>query len=74
MENNLQVIFKTEDLKQLLENNSEYIVINSFLESVVLKDGSKAGALRVYAEAVNTGGATMGRVEGCPVPPCNVNG
>jgi hypothetical protein len=73
MDNNLLFIFRTEDIKRLLESESDYIVINSFLESVVLNDGRKAGALRVFAEAVNKGGKeALSRVEGCPKPPCEV--
>jgi hypothetical protein len=41
---------------------------------VVLKDGRKAGALRVFADAVNRGMTTAERsVEGCPKPPCQIN-
>jgi len=72
MDNNLLFIFRTEDIKRLLESGSDFIVIRSFLESVVLNDGSKAGALRVFADAVNKGEtkATLS-VEGCPKPPCD---
>ena len=74
MTNDLQFIFKTEDLKKLVESGTDYIVIRSFLESVVLKDGRKAGALRVFADAVNRGMTTAERsVEGCPKPPCQIN-
>lgn len=74
MNNNLQFIFKTEDIKRLVESGTDYIVIRSFLESVVLKDGRKAGALRVFADAVNKGKeeSTLS-VEGCPNPPCQTN-
>ncbi len=74
MDNNLLFIFRTEDIKRLADTGSEYIVIRSFLESVVLADGRKAGALRVYADAVNKGTeAAMQSVEGCPRPPCDTN-
>ena len=73
MDNNLLFIFKSEDIRRLLEEGSDYIVIRSFLEPVILADGSKAGALRVYADAVNKGDEkTLGTVEGCPSPPCSV--
>jgi hypothetical protein len=74
MTNDLQFIFKTDDIKKLVDSGAEYIVIRSFLESVVLRDGRKAGALRVYADAVHKG-RTMGEVsvEGCPKPPCDIN-
>jgi hypothetical protein len=75
MDNPLLYIFKTEDLKRLVDTGSEYIVIRSFLESVVLADGRKAGALRVFADAVNRDSKEAVRsVEGCPKPPCDTSG
>jgi hypothetical protein len=75
MDNNLLFIFKTEDIKRLVDSGSDFIVIRSFLESVVLNDGRKAGALRVYADAVNREEEkAMVSVEGCPRPPCDTNG
>ena len=74
MENNLLFIFKSEDMRRLLEAGTDYVVIRSYLESVVLQDGSKAGALRVYADAVNKGkDGALDSVPGCPVPPCTVS-
>lgn len=74
MTNDLQFIFKTKDIKELFDSGAEYIVIRSFLESVVLRDGRKAGALRVFADAVNGRETTAERsVEGCPKPPCDTN-
>lgn len=74
MDNSLEFIFKTEDMKRLVEAGTEYIVVRSFLEAVTLNDGRKAGALRVYADAVKKGLATSDaelRIEGCPKPPCD---
>lgn len=74
MDNNLLFIFKSEDMKRLLEAGSDYIVIRSFLEAVELKDGRKAGALRVYADAVNKNKAdAIESIEGCPKPPCETS-
>jgi hypothetical protein len=73
MDNNLLFIFKSEDIRRLLEEGSEYIVIRSYLEAVELNDGSKAGALRVYADAIDKGEQKSQKsVEGCPVPPCRI--
>lgn len=70
--NKLEFIFRTEDIKRLLDAPSDFIVIRSFLEAVELKDGRKAGALRVYADAVSQGKELSDRsVEGCPKPPCD---
>lgn len=75
MDNSLLFIFKTEDVQRLVETKSDYIIVRSFLESVVLADGSKAGALRVYADAVNKGKTEpLETIQGCPNPPCNNDG
>ena len=74
MDNNLLFIFKAEDMKRLLEAGSDYVVIRSFLEPVVLADGRKAGALRVFADAVNRNKVeALESIEGCPKPPCNTD-
>ena len=74
MHNHLEFVFKTRDIKELVEQETEYIVIRSFLEGVVLKDGSKAGAVRVYADAVKKGKeAAVLSVPGCPNPPCRID-
>jgi hypothetical protein len=74
MANNLEFIFKTEDMKKLVEANTDFIVIHSYLEGVILKDDAKAGALRVYAKAINRGKIdAVETIEGCPNPPCNTD-
>ncbi len=74
MSNELKLIFKTEDIKRLIAEDTEFIVVRSFIESVVLKDGSKAGAVRVFADAMKKGqpGAEFS-VSGCPWPPCTTD-
>ena len=75
MTNNLEFIFKTEDMKRLVEAGTDFIVIHSLLEGVVLDTGRKAGALKVYAKAVNRGKIdAVETIEGCPNPPCNTDG
>lgn len=72
MANNLEFIFRTEDMKKLLEAGTDFIVVHSYLETVTLNDGKEAGALRVYARAVNRGKLdAVTSIEGCPNPPCN---
>lgn len=74
MDNNLEFIFKKEDIKRLVEAGGDYIVIRSYLEAVILQDGRKAGALKVYADAVEKGmQQAIKSVEGCPRPPCNID-
>ena len=80
MPHNLEFIFRTEDMRKLLESGREFIVIKSHLESAVLKDGRKAGVLKVKAKAVK-GKKDQERstdeepieVEGCPKPPCSID-
>jgi hypothetical protein len=68
-------------MRKLLESGREFIVIKSHLEAAVLKDGRKAGVLKVKAKAVNKGGKDLERsiqgetyeVEGCPKPPCSTD-
>jgi hypothetical protein len=81
MPHNLEFIFRTEDMRKLLDSGREFIVIKSHLESAVLKDGRKAGVLKVKAKAVNKGNKDLERsiteetieVEGCPKPPCSTD-
>ena len=73
MNNELVFIFRREELQRLLEANTEFIVIKSYLEEATLQDGSKAGVLRVKAEAVSRSEKLVtARVAGCPTPPCRI--
>lgn len=71
--NNLLFIFRAEDMRRLLEAGTDLIVIRSYLEEVTLDNGRKAGALQVYADAVNKGKEeAVLSVAGCPQPPCRI--
>ena len=73
MNNELVFIFRREELQRLLEANTEFIVIKSYLEEATLQDGSKAGVLRVKAEAVSSSEKLVtASVAGCPTPPCRI--
>ncbi|MBB1283401.1 hypothetical protein HRH25_03370 [Flavisolibacter sp. BT320] len=80
MPHNLEFVFRTEDMRKLLDSGREFIVIKSHLESGVLKDGRKVGVLKVKAKAVkgrkdqerSIGDETY-EVEGCPKPPCSTD-
>lgn len=80
MPHNLEFVFRTEDMRKLLDSGREFIVIKSHLEAAVLKDGKKAGVLKVKARAVkgrkdlerSIGDETL-EVEGCPKPPCSTD-
>jgi hypothetical protein len=77
----LEFVFRTEEIKKLLDAGSEFIVIKTQLESAVLQDGSKACVLQVKAKAVNRGrkgqersiGLKSIEVNGCPKPPCTTD-
>ena len=77
----LEFVFRTEEIKKLLDTGSEFIVIQTQLESAVLQDGRKACVLQVKAKAVNRGrkgqersiGLKAIEVKGCPKPPCSTD-
>ncbi|RYZ53157.1 MAG: hypothetical protein EOO14_15865 [Chitinophagaceae bacterium] len=77
----LEFVFRTEEIKKLLDTGCEFIVIKSSIEPAVLQDGRKAGVLRVKAKAVNKGRKDQERsiglksieVDGCPKPPCTTD-
>lgn len=75
MSNELQFIFRREEIEKLVESKTDLIVIKAHLEDATLQDGSKAGVLKVRAEAINKGNPEpQSRVDGCPIPPCGIEG
>ena len=75
MNNELQFLFRAEELRRLLESGTDFILINAHLEEATLQDGRKAAVLKVNAEAINKGNPEpVNTVEGCPIPPCTIFG
>jgi hypothetical protein len=73
MPNELVLVFSAEKIKSLLEANPDKIAVRSTIEEATLNDGSKAGVVKVYADAYVKGKAgPVATVSGCPVPPCAV--
>lgn len=71
MTNELKFVFRGEDMKRLLQRDPDFIVVVSHLEAAVLQDGSKAGVVKVRADAVNKSiDEAVESIEGCPIPPC----
>lgn len=67
----LHVIFKAEEIQQLMELNPDKIVVRTSLESGVLSDGRNVGYVIVEADAMRDGEEEpLGTVGGCPIPPC----
>jgi|GEM_PF-6096203 len=67
----LQVVFKAEEIKKLLELNPDKIVIRTSLESGTLEDGTRVGYVTVEADAIKEGeDKPLGTIDGCPSPPC----
>lgn len=74
MSNELQLLFTREAIQKLLQANTDFIVIKTGIEEALLQDGSKAGVVRVRAEAVNRGEKeSTVTVVGCPIPPCRTD-
>jgi len=83
MENGLTFIFDSNELRNLLGNNSTHVIIVASLKSGTI--GGKAAAVMqitadAYVESVLPPGVrhmskvNNGAVFGCPVPPCRVEG
>ncbi len=74
-ENGFQFIFKPEDLQKLLDEKPEKVVVSCYLVEETTKDGSKVGAMKVWADGTWTKskkGIRGSGVPGCPIPPCGV--
>ena len=72
MPNQLLLIFKKDDIQKLLDHNPDKIVVRSTIEEAVLKDGTLAGVVKVYADAMQQGNREpLATIIGCPCPPCD---
>ena len=69
MEKLLTLIFKPDDLQQLLNQNPDKIIVRSELAEGRLEDGERVGYVRVFADAI-IDGTVVETVGGCPQPPC----
>lgn len=73
MSSELTLIFTAEKIKTLLEANPDKIAVRATIEEATLNDGTKAGVVKVYADAYVKGkSGPVATVPGCPVPPCTV--
>ncbi|HEV8512414.1 MAG TPA: hypothetical protein VGQ59_04030 [Cyclobacteriaceae bacterium] len=76
MTNAFTVLFRPEDLKRLLDQNPDKIVITCGLESETTLSGDKVGAFKVKARSFfkeakpEFSGVLNFSVPGCPIPPC----
>ena len=68
MTNDLQFCFKAEDVKKLLDKGAFYFVASSRIEEDKTK---KVFLFQVTAEGYTRDSKLVGRVQGCPCPPCN---
>ncbi len=65
------LIFKKEDIQKLMEHNPDKIVVRSVIEEAILKDGTTAGVVKIYADAMQQGNREpLATITGCPNPPC----
>lgn len=72
MEKLITLIFRPDDLQQLLTHTPSKIVVRAELEEGRLEGGEKIGYVKVYADAI-VKGEVVDTVGGCPKPPCNTN-
>ena len=67
----LHVVFRKDEIQQLLDLNPDKIVVRTSLEGGELADGRSVGYLIVEADAMMDGSEEpLGTVGGCPTPPC----
>lgn len=72
MPNELKLMFSPSDVQTLLDEEPDKIVVRLKLEEATLSDSSKAGVLKVYADAHRTNNSTpLATINGCPEPPCS---
>lgn len=69
MANDLHFLFKTEDLKVLIAKGAVTIKANSRLEAGLVNN-KQVAIMRVDAEGFDANNLSVGRVGGCPCPPC----
>ncbi len=55
MTNQSVVVFKQKALQTLMDLKPDNIIIRTVVEAGVLQDGSKAGVVNVYADAMREG-------------------
>ncbi|HEV8512411.1 MAG TPA: hypothetical protein VGQ59_04015 [Cyclobacteriaceae bacterium] len=71
------LLFRPEDLKRLLDQSPDKIVITCGLESETTLSGDKVGAFKVRARSFfkearpEVSGVLNFSVPGCPRPPCS---
>ena len=71
MSKELIFIFKTKDMQRLINTGAKKIVVRSSIVDGELKDGSKAGVVKVIATAKKGKGENEEVIDGCPHPPCD---
>ena len=68
----LHVVFRKDEIQQLLDFNPDKIIVRTSLEGGNLSDGRSIGYLVVEADAMMDGSEQpLGTVSGCPNPPCD---
>lgn len=71
MEPLLTLIFRPEEIQQLLDYNPAKIIVRSILEEGRLEGGERVGYVQVFADATTENGEVLGTIGGCPKPPCS---
>lgn len=74
MPSQLILIFRKDEMQQLMDRNPDSIVARAVVEEGTLNDGSLVGVIRVYADAMQDGSSEpLLTIEGCPEPPCKTH-
>ena len=70
MANDIHYSFKAADIKSLIDKGAVYIVASSRLEEILCGD-KKVITIVVTGEGYTKTYSLVGKVSGCPCPPCN---
>ena len=70
MANDIHYSFKAADIKALIDKGAVHIVASSHLEEILCGD-RKVISIVVTGEGYTKTYSLVGKVSGCPCPPCN---
>lgn len=69
MKNEMTFFFEAKDLKTLMDEKPDYVLISTRIEIGEIA-GQKVGIFNVDATSFKDGEHPMSTIKGCPVPPC----
>ena len=70
----LNLIFSADNMQTLMDQNPDKILIRTTVVEGLLADNTKAGVVKVFADAYQNGNPEpLATVSGCPDPPCLIS-